>query len=461
MNANNSRNPYPWLTGPAGESDVAAWDAYLKALRDQLQFDWAHAKSAYLSLKKVRESLGLPFIDTTPKTETSGPDESAWTPVLEAEAQDLQAMAVLITSALDDAISGKRKLSWDQVKGYFVIESLPSDVLRLEFDSKGVPRMVDAKTGSPTHVTGAIGVPNIVWAVAATATTSILALPAYFIADAAVNGMRVVAEQKTARVMGERAFDCVQSGKCTPAEAAAIAKAPYEGAAGVRAAAAKEKEAGAKETSDLMKAVTTMGWIALGLGVLYAAVRFIPPMGKSSAPMLPAYSPNPGSGPVPQSGYAYEYAGRNWRSTKDDNWDTVMISPDGAFKFVGRRRIDGSEVNVWKWRGKHVAQTVVLTGRASANPGVATKTRVDVANAIVREVNAGRRWSSELRAHARDDHSWHTVFIEQRFEGRGVHIGTITVYDSGHVTPRMTYAKQIGEWAKDQFGAARGVRAAA
>lgn len=367
----NTRNPYPWLTGPASETDFAAWEAYLKALRDQLQIDWEQAKGAYLSLKKVRESLGLPFIDTTPKTESGGPDGSAWTTDLEAQAQDLQAMTVLITSALDDAISGKRKLSWDQAKGYFVIESLPEDVLRLEFDGQGVPQMVDAKTGAKAQVSAPIGLglPNIAWAAAATATFSILALPAYFIADAAVNGLRVVAEQKTARVMGERAFDCVQSGKCTAAEAAAIAKAPYEGAAGVRAAATKEKEAGAKETSDLMKAVTTIAWVALGLGVLYVAVRFIPPLGKMSSPgvpLLPAHSPNPE--PTPQSGYAFEYGGRNWRSTKDDNWDIVVITPDRSFsfKFVGRRYVDGSEVNVWKWRDKYVAQTTVMTGRALA-----------------------------------------------------------------------------------------------
>lgn len=365
----NTRNPYPWLTGPASETDFAAWEAYLKALRDQLQIDWAHAKGAYLSLKKVRESLGLPFIDTTPKTESGGPDGSAWTADLEVQAQDLQAMTVLITSALDDAISGKRKLSWDQAKGYFVIESLPEDVLRLEFDSQGVPQMVDAKTGAKAQVSAPIGLglPNIAWAVAATATFSILALPAYFIADAAVNGLRVVAEQKTARVMGERAFDCVQSGKCTAAEAAAIAKAPYEGAAGVRAAAAKEQAEKGKETSDIMKAVTTIAWVALGLGVLYAAVRFIPPMGKISAPLLPAYSPNPRL-PAPVSGYGFEYDGRNWRSTKDDNWDIVVITPDASFpfKFVGRRRVDGSEVNVWKWRDRYIAQTTVMTNRALA-----------------------------------------------------------------------------------------------
>lgn len=367
MNVSSSKNPYPWLTGPAGETDFAAWDAYLKALRDQLQVDWAHAKGAYLSLKKVRESLGLPFIDPTPKTETGPkPDESAWTSSLEEQAQDLQAMTVLITSALDDAISGKRKLQWDQAKGYFVIESLPDDVLRLEFDSQGVPQMVDAKTGAKAQVSAPIGLglPNIAWAAAATATVSILALPAYFIADAAVNGLRVVAEQKTARVMGERAFDCVQSGKCTAAEAAAIAKAPYEGAAGVRAAATKEKEASGKETSDLVKAVTTIAWVALGLGVLYAAVRFIPPMGKMSTPLLPAHSPNPG--PTPKSGYAFEYGGRNWRSTANDNWDIVVYSPTGNEKFVGRRRVDGSEVNVWRSGSRHIAQTTVMTGRALA-----------------------------------------------------------------------------------------------
>lgn len=362
MNARSTSNPYPWLTGPVGETDAAAWESYLKALRGQLQDDWAHAKGAYLSLKKVRESLGLSFIDTTPKTETGGPDPHAWTPDLDVQAQDLQAMTVLILTALDDAVAGKRKISWDP-KGHFVIESLPEDVLRLELDSVGVPWMVDAKTGAPTHVTGQLGVPTLVWV--ATATSSILALPAYYIADAAVNGMRVVAEQKTINTIGTKAFECVQSGKCTPAEAKAIAAAPFEGAKGVREAAAKEQAEKGKETTDLMKAVTTLGWIALGLGVLYAAVRFIPPAG-SRAPMLPAYSPNP-SNPVPVSGYAYEHRGRNWRGSRDDDWEIVVYTPTGNEKHLGTRRVDDALVNVWVSGGKHVAQTVALTGTRS-NP---------------------------------------------------------------------------------------------
>lgn len=284
----NNENPHPWLAGPS-DPDLAAWEAYLKALRDQLQGDWARAKTAYLALKKVREGLGLPFIDDSIVAETGSHPPGAWTSNEQTQVEDLQAMTTLIVKAFDDVIAGKRKLQWDQKGGFFTIEALPDDLLRLELSANGVPVLVDTKTGQATHVPGSVGIPNFVWV--ATAATSVLALPAYFVVDAAVNTLTDVAEQRTLQVIANRQFDCVQSGKCTPAEAAALTKAVFDGASGVREAKAKQAAAEGKPTSDLADTAKTLGWVALGLGVLYAVVRLIPAGalgGAGSAKLLPA-----------------------------------------------------------------------------------------------------------------------------------------------------------------------------
>ncbi len=59
------------------------------------------------------------------------------------------------------------------------------------------------------------------------------------------------------------------------------------------------------------------------------------------------------------SGYRYEFTGkRNWRRSKDDNWDTEVGKAMCGRK-VGTRRIDGAPVHVVKVRGKFYAATHV------------------------------------------------------------------------------------------------------
>lgn len=362
----NNENPHPWLAGPS-DPDLAAWEAYLKALRDQLQSNWTRAKTAYLALKKVREGLGLPFIDDSGMGEVGG-SSSAWTSDLQIQTEDLQALVTLIVAALDDVINGKRKMLWDQKNSFFVVEALPSDLLRLELTPNGVPVLVDVKTGKPTHVSGTIGIPNFVYV--ATVTTSVLALPVYFVVDAAVNTLTDVAEQRTMQVIANRQFDCVQSGKCTPDQAAALTKAVFSGAAGVREAKAKEAAEKGKPTSDLADAAKTLGWVALGLGVLYAVVRLIPAGalgGGGGVKLLPA-GPAANPSPSPMSGYAFEHEGKNWKASRDDNWDIIMYTPTGRERFLGTRYVDGSKVNVWVSDGRHIAQLEHMTRGTRANP---------------------------------------------------------------------------------------------
>lgn len=278
-----------WLSVDQSPVDAQAWGDFLGALRDKMSSSWSRAESAYLSLKKVREQLGLPFIDDLTGGEGgSAASHGAWTSDLEKQAQNLHAISVLSVNALNDAITGKREVFYND-KGDLAIRSLDTDLILLDMNAQGVPVLVQgpaaANPGQQTDVAAPIGVgvPALVWI--ATAGVSVLALPAYFIADAAINALTDVAEQKTARTLGERAFDCVQSGKCTPEQAAVINKSVYDGAAGIRQAKAAEAEA--KKPTDWTKVVTVAAWAALGLGVLYAILKYVPAPSPRLAPARP------------------------------------------------------------------------------------------------------------------------------------------------------------------------------
>jgi hypothetical protein len=57
------------------------------------------------------------------------------------------------------------------------------------------------------------------------------------------------------------------------------------------------------------------------------------------------------------SGYRFEFSGkRNWRSSKDDNWNTE-VGKNMCGRVVGRRRIDGAECSVIKVGRKFYAVT--------------------------------------------------------------------------------------------------------
>jgi len=275
---------------------------YLAALRDQAKASWARAEASYTTLKKVREQLGLPFIDDgsagTPEG-GSASSHGAWTTDRDTQAQDLHAMSVVIVNALDDAIAGKRQVSYDD-QGHIVIKALDSDVVVIAQDSQGVPYLMQGPAGaSPGQPAGhvqapiGVGVPGIVWAGVATVGFSVLALPAYFIWDAATNGLVDVAQEKTAKTMTEEGYKCINSGKCKPEDVVKIKKAILDGAAGVNKSRAEAEAAKSKPTEDFMKTVVTLGYIALGVGVLYAIVRFIPAPSAGSTKLLPAHAENP------------------------------------------------------------------------------------------------------------------------------------------------------------------------
>lgn len=281
-----------YYLGAEPAPDAAAFGELFAALRDKMTATWGRTEAAYLGLKKVREQLGLPFIDDSAGEQGTAASHGAWTTDLDTQAQDLHAMSVLIVGALDDAVSGKRGVFVND-KGDLAIKQLDTDVVVLGQDAQGVPVLVggpaSASPGQTTHVSAPIGVgvPVIIWA--ATVVGSVLVLPAYFIADAAMNGLTDVAEQKTVKTLTDRSYDCVQSGKCKPEDVVAINNSILQGAAGIREAKAHEEAA--KKPVDWTSLVTAASWL-VGIGLVgYALIKFLPalPAPRVSGPkLLPA-----------------------------------------------------------------------------------------------------------------------------------------------------------------------------
>lgn len=60
-----------------------------------------------------------------------------------------------------------------------------------------------------------------------------------------------------------------------------------------------------------------------------------------------------------KDGYAFEYMGRNWKNSSDEDWEIVMYTITGEEKFIGTRWIDGSKVKVFSSGEGYYAQTEV------------------------------------------------------------------------------------------------------
>jgi hypothetical protein len=261
-------------------SDAAAWEAYLTALRDNLTAKWSGAVAAYQGLKTVRQNLGLPFMVEGAGPESTGAGKlsaSAWSPDLDQQAVDLMAMVTLIKNALDDTIAGKRKLNYSTDRAEFLIEGLPADLLRLEVQGEKPVLILNATNQPAPPIQGQVSAPAIVWA--ATLGVSVLALPAYWVVEKAVNTLTDVAEQKTMKTLAEKSYECVQTGKCTPEQAAKLNQSIYSGAAAVRAEKVREKEAASKPTTDITSAIKTVALVALGIAAIYAIIKFVPASG--------------------------------------------------------------------------------------------------------------------------------------------------------------------------------------
>lgn len=268
--------------GPSSTSEAIG--AYVAALRDSVMGSKTSALKAYSTLKTVRTTLGLPFM-SAPAGEGAA-DQGGWSPDLEQQAVDVVGMANILISAADDVLNQKRKLYWDDKLQNFAIEGFQTDLLRLQLDANGVPVLVDAQ-GNPQHITGQIGAVPVIVMVGVAALVLVQALLIYLLIDKALQTLQVIAEQQTQKTLAQAAkkhADLVASGKATADDAAKLNKSMYEGATELQKQQTSSQAAKKGFESDTLK---TLGWIALGLGVLYAVVKFFPKPGGSPAMARP------------------------------------------------------------------------------------------------------------------------------------------------------------------------------
>jgi hypothetical protein len=271
---------------PTPSSTSEAIGAYVAGLRDSVLGSKKSAVNAYNTLKSVRSNLGLPFMSSGGE----GGDQNGWSPDLEQQAVDVVAMANILTAAADDVLAQKRKLYWDDKLQNFAVEGLPGDVLRLQLDANGVPVLVDAN-GNQQHVTGQVGAVPVIVMVGVAAIVLIQALIIYLLIDKALQTLQVIAEQQTQKTLAQavkKHADLVASGKATADDAAKLNKSMYEGATELQKQSTSAQGAKKGFESDTLK---TLGYIALGLGVLYAVVKFMPKPSGSPAMAAPALNP--------------------------------------------------------------------------------------------------------------------------------------------------------------------------
>jgi len=390
MNHQVATRAVQWLGQATPAEDSKAWETYLVSLRASILDSWRRATSAYNGLRNAREQLGLPFMVPAGSGESVAPglsSASAWDQGLEQQAGNLMAMVQLITNSIDDVVANKRKLEWDQARREFFVELLPTDLLRIDMQGN-VPVLVNAKTGAPENVVpnngiASLGIPPIVWF--ATATTSVFALPVYFVVQKAVDNMRDVAEQKTIRTIGEKSYECVQSGKCTPDEAAKLNQSLYSGAAGIHESKAKEESAKAKPTQAVSAAVIVAAIAAVGLAAILVFGRRTGG-GASAAAQLPAASPVPALARNPRREPADETAADELK---------LYIDNEDRFAMLGHGLGRAISQNLWKKWQKG-------TYDPARAPQAWSYVVESAAHAYAKEFDSERNWSRMFNPATRD-----------------------------------------------------------
>lgn len=259
-----------WLAGPQ-EANDQAWIKYLQAVSNDLVRSWEGAKSAYLTLKQVRESLGLPLMSPP----EAGPQGSpgAWSTQLDRTLIDTQAFVTFLKQWASEAVSGDRKIGYDPSRGLYLALK-DSDQEKL-VEENGTVTLVDPKTNQPIDITGTVGVaPAVAWAAAA--GTAVVTVGTYFTVKTICETVETYAEQKTMSTISDHWAARVAAGQATPEEAQKVTEAIYNGAKELTEAKGAIVEK--KEESSLGKTITTVGYVALGVAGIFLLAKVLPPI---------------------------------------------------------------------------------------------------------------------------------------------------------------------------------------
>lgn len=271
--------------GQAGDPNLDAWAQMIAALRDSTQASWNSAKKSYLTLKKIREDLDLPWM-AGPGGEGNVANIGAWAPDLDQQAVDAMVMTDIAVAAANDVLQNKRKLIWNPAINDFGIEALPTDPVHIEVIN-GKPTLVLA-SGGPTHGQGTIGILPLLVAAGAVVTV-VQGLVVYELIKETNATLRTITEQKTIQTLSNNQVKMIEKG-ATPEQAAAATKAVTDGATAIKEAEAKVEAAKGTggPVDQWTNLIKTGGFIALGLGALYIVAQLVPKGGvRRTAPAMP------------------------------------------------------------------------------------------------------------------------------------------------------------------------------
>lgn len=261
--------------GPGPTDDTAAWQAYLKAMRDSTVASWNRAQRSYVALKRIRSDLGLPLVVPTTEATMSG----ALSPQTEADIVNLGSMITVATKFADEALANKRRVLYAGDGVGLAIEALPSDSYVIGTANGGYALV--GRDGKPVAITGTtvesigqLGIAPIVW-VAGAAVAIAVVVSAYFAFDAACERSIAETRQAALQTIETHSKELIESGKSTPEQEQKRIAAVYAGAAQVTEAEAQAKQA-PKSTTSLERTIVTVAYVGLGIAAIYLAAQIIP-----------------------------------------------------------------------------------------------------------------------------------------------------------------------------------------
>lgn len=262
---------FPWLGAPE-DVDIKAWSTYFKSLRASLLASWRRTHSAYMTLKTVRETLGLPFI--VDKTGETDPPSDAWTTNQDRQLFNLQAVVQFMLTAADDVVNNKRRIGWDGKE--FVVERLPGDAAHVGMVQNQV-FLLDNSTNQPIQASGpvsALGLAPIAWVGLGIVGVAVT-VAGYLTVKSMCESATSVMQQKTLQTLSNNQHELVMSGKAEPAEASAMTKSLLQGAADLEKAQAATALAKKEPDTDLGKTIRTVAIVGLGAAALYLVAQFV------------------------------------------------------------------------------------------------------------------------------------------------------------------------------------------
>jgi hypothetical protein len=328
--------PLAWF-GEVQDMDPAAWEAYLKSLRQQVTTAWKGAADARARLKKVREDLNLPFVVDSP-TEAGAP--GAWNSSYEQNMVELKAIVMLLERYADEAVAGKRPLVFDPQTKQFQIAAIDGDTLRVRANPSGKPiDVVDIASGTAiTQFDGELGLAPIAIA-AGVASIFVVAIVAYGIVARVSESSESIARSKMLETIETSGAKLVQEGKATPDQVSSMRKALFDGAAAVSTAEAAKSEAEDKWP----KTIRTVAFVGLGIAGLWVVGSFLMSRGGGGAGLALARNP---AGTAAR--YVVRVGGKNLSThrTETQAWDAATA--------IAEKRGVSAEV----WRGRDRIVTV-------------------------------------------------------------------------------------------------------